>query len=211
MPTYKLAPNIAATVDIKYLDIVGSKYGPQIRINGKVDGVDNYVYLPGNLADQLTQLISQGVIANQEYPLDVAEPAKVGVKPLKTRIQIALDQPAGQKHGTLKIVALSNGNGAGAPAPAGAVSSGAKFPPLANASAASGELPAATSAPAAPSDDALRAEKAKHALAMKQAVAYTLDNIEPLYRAKEIGLTGDEAYKHAFSIFQTWEDKGLVQ
>jgi hypothetical protein len=205
MPTYKLAPNLAATVDIKYLDIVGSQYGPQIRINGKVDGVDNYVYLPGNLPDQLTTLIAAGVIANQAYTMDVAEGAKpVAVKALRKRIQIALDQPAGVKHGTLKIVALSNGttNGNGA-TPAPAAAAGASV-------AGSSAAPAAAEPPAPPSDEAIRAQKAKIAQAMKQSVQYVLDNIEPLYKGKEIGLTGDECYKHAYTIYRSWEERGLV-
>lgn len=181
MPTYKLAPNIAATVEIKYLDIVGGSYGPQVRINGKVDGVDNYVYLPGNLPDQLTQLISQGVIANDQYQMDVAEGAKVAIKPLKKRIQLALDQPAGQKHGQLKIIALSNGNGAPAPAAAAPSASG-NFPPLANASAPPVEQHAPQTDEAKPSLKAL----------YKSATAFVLTEIVPLYVKAEIGCT-DEA------------------
>lgn len=65
--------------------------------------------------------------------------------------------------------------------------------------------------PPANRDEAIRVAKAKHAIALKQADQYVLDHILPLFEAKKIGLTGDEVYKHAYTIFQTWEDKGLIE
>lgn len=72
--------------------------------------------------------------------------------------------------------------------------------------------PPVSGAPVDPPDpETVRAQKAKYCVAMKHAVQYVLENIEPLYRAKEIGLSGDDAYKHAYSIFRSWDDAGLIQ
>ncbi len=62
-----------------------------------------------------------------------------------------------------------------------------------------------------PDPEVLNAQKAKHALALKHAVEYTMKHIVPMYTEREIGMTGDEVYKHAYTIFQTWEDKGLIE
>lgn len=59
--------------------------------------------------------------------------------------------------------------------------------------------------------EALDAVKAKHAFAMKHANEFVIKHIVPLYEAVEIGLTGDDCYKQAYTIFQTWEDKGLIE
>lgn len=75
---------------------------------------------------------------------------------------------------------------------------------------------AGNSASAAPAEsgasddeDALR-QRALYATRMRQAVAYVLENIEPLFKARGIGLTGDEVYKHAYSIWAEWSRKGII-
>ena len=42
--------------EAKYLDLVGGKYGPQVRIKGTINGEENSLaYLPGSVADVLTR------------------------------------------------------------------------------------------------------------------------------------------------------------
>lgn len=60
-------------------------------------------------------------------------------------------------------------------------------------------------------EEAINALKAKHAFAMKHANEFVIKHIVPLYTTVEIGLTGDDCYKQAYTIFQTWEDKGLIE
>lgn len=73
-----------------------------------------------------------------------------------------------------------------------------------------------SAAPAEPAssddrDKALLAQRAVYATRMKQSVAYVLENIEPLYKAKGIGMTDDGVYKHAYSIWQEWCERGIIQ
>jgi hypothetical protein len=119
MATFKFAPNVPAKVDVKYIDIVPSeKGGPQIRLKGTIEGEEKmFAYLPGKLTDQLTALISAGIIASAEYPMEVDKP--VEIKPLKRQFTMVKDQPAGEKYGSFKVVGApaavpATGNSAGA-------------------------------------------------------------------------------------------------
>lgn len=129
MPTFKFAPNVPATVDLKYIDIVPSDKGDsQVRFKGTIDGKEKmFAYLPGKLAANLAVLIAAGVIANSQYPEDVAEP--VEVKPLKRQFTAVSELIPPAKYGTFKIV----GNGASAathPAPANTGTAGATSAPV---------------------------------------------------------------------------------
>lgn len=111
MPTtFRFAPNVPATVEIKYIDIVPSeKGGPQIRLKGTIDGTEKSIaYLPGKLNDQLAVLIHHGVIPNAAYPSDVTDPLEV--KPVKRQFTMMKEQGAGDKYGKFAIVG-QNGNG----------------------------------------------------------------------------------------------------
>lgn len=126
MPTFKFAPNVPATVDVKYIDIVPSEKGDsQVRFKGTIDGKEKmFAYLPGKLTANLATLIAAGVIAAGQYPEDVSEP--VEVKPLKRQFTAVSELLPPAKYGTFKIVGA---NGASAAVPAatsnGAVAAGA--------------------------------------------------------------------------------------
>jgi hypothetical protein len=82
--------------------------------------------------------------------------------------------------------------------------------------ASAGSPPANAGAAGAPApspmtEDQIRDAKAKHARGMKEAVDYTLRNILPLYTNAKVEVNGDVIYKHAFSIYNKWEDRGLLQ
>jgi hypothetical protein len=49
-----------------------------------------------------------------------------------------------------------------------------------------------------------------YADAQKDAVKFVLDEVEPLFRNHEIGMTDDTVHKLAFELFKTWTDKGLI-
>lgn len=194
MPTYKFASNLPVKVELGYIDIVPSeKGGPQVRFKGTIDGEPKtYAYLPGKLEDQISALISAGIISNKEYPTEVEKPFEV--KPLKKSFSMVKDQPAGDKYGTFKVV---NGNGGTSVATA----------PAAGPSSSVGS--AAGAAPLTP--ELLLAEKAKYCTAMKQANAYVIDNIRPKFEGAKIPLNDETVYKFAFSIWQKWCEHGLVQ
>ena len=101
-------------------------------------------------------------------------------------------------------------NPAKLPAPAHANKPDAELPPLLQ-NQESEDAAELASKVGTTREDALNELKAKHAFALKHAVEYVLKHVEPLYTEKKIGLTGDEVYKHAYTIFQTWEDKGLIE
>lgn len=188
MPTYKFTTNVPATVDLKYIDIVPSeKGGPQIRFKGTIDGTEKmFAYLPGKLGDQIAALTNAGVIAPANYPTEVTE--AVEIKPLRRQFQMMKEQLAGDKYGTFKIV--GNG-GASAAVPANgtpAVAAGATL-----------------------TDEQIRHGKAACADTMKQATSYVIDRLVPLFDAKSIQVSDDVVYKFAFSIWQKWNDRGLLQ
>lgn len=60
-------------------------------------------------------------------------------------------------------------------------------------------------------DKALLRERSVYAVRMRQAFAYVLDDIEPICKQKDIGLTGDDVYKTAFSLWKSWIDAGIMK
>lgn len=165
MPTFKFAPNVPATVDVKYIDIVPSDKGdPQVRFKGTIDGTEKmFAYLPGKLPANIATLIAAGVIANQVYPTEVSEP--VEVKPLKRQFTMMKEQLAGDKYGTFKLLQAGPGSN---------VASAAVPAPASNGAAAAG----ATSAPVK-----------SYSELYGKATDYILSTIVPKYDAK--GLTPD--------------------
>jgi hypothetical protein len=53
-------------------------------------------------------------------------------------------------------------------------------------------------------------KKASIAWAQKQSLAIVLEVYEPMFVAKNIGMTDDTVHKLSFELFKTWSDKGLV-
>ena len=77
------------------------------------------------------------------------------------------------------------------------------------APAPAGQTGGSAPAPAEAAPDRL-AQRSLYANRMKQAVKYVLEEIEPLYKAKGIGMSDDGVYKHAYSIWQEWSRRGII-
>jgi hypothetical protein len=113
MPVIKLAPNVPLEMSVRYADIFPSKMGyePQIRLKGAAGGdQDAAVYLPGKLADNITEMRRVGALA--EVPS--FDPAALPEKGLSLRLAakhlaIMLSQPAGEKYGRLTLSNLNAG------------------------------------------------------------------------------------------------------
>lgn len=114
MSIVKLDPNVPLKVErAKYLDLVVSKYGPQYRLKGAVEGdPDAMVYLPGKHWNATSALVAAGVINAADVPDDVDDAvarAEKGVNvPLKlTAFTLKNRKLATDEYATLEV--LTNG------------------------------------------------------------------------------------------------------
>jgi hypothetical protein len=113
MGIIKLAPNVPLEMSVRYADIFPSKMGyePQIRLKGAAGGdQDAAVYLPGKLADNITEMRRVGALAE----LPSFDPAALPEKGLSLRLAakhlaVMLSQPAGEKYGRLTLSNLNAG------------------------------------------------------------------------------------------------------
>lgn len=163
MAIVKLAPNLPAIVDVKYADIVTGKYGAQLRFKGKIGDDDNGM-LYVDAESVLAQLVGLGALKSVPAFDETALPEKgISVTLTKKRFQITQSQAAGQKHPTT-VLTIPGVAAADAPAPVVATS------------------------PVAPANGAPPASETKAAL-YKRITLYALEQIVPLYAAREIPIT----------------------
>jgi hypothetical protein len=181
MPVIKLAPNVPLEMSVRYADIFPSKMGyePQIRLKGAAGGdQDAAVYLPGKLADNITEMRRVGALA--EVPS--FDPAALPEKGLSLRLAakhlaIMLSQPAGEKYGRLT---LSNLNAGARPqAPQAAAPEAPQQLPQGNGHAGTHAAPAA--------------ERKSLSTIYEEATDYVLSRIVPKYVASGLGCTDTAA------------------
>lgn len=187
------------------------------KVNAETVGTDDYWLFTG---DGKEVLVPQSSVTRQLDRLKAAETPELTGKTIKFSRSTGLSK-YGKPYWNLDLATAEEkakpGENSNYPKPPvekpvvyAASKPNAELPPLLqNAEAEDAAELAAKVGPTR--EEALRGLKGKHAIALRQAVQYVLQDIEPHYREKQIGLTGDEVYKHAYTIFQTWEDKGLIE
>lgn len=198
--------------DAKYLDLVGGKYGPQVRIKGTINGEENSLaYLPGSVADVLTALLVAGVIT--EAPAQYPEPEdKRGImlqKGATRQFTVTLSKRGGEKETIIGTTTTP----AAAPAPA-IINRTIHTPPAAAPVAAPLAPPPATTttttsaqATATPTPDDKRG---LFAAAQYLALQTACKDLAPVFRQAGIEPDADTLHKLSFELFKTWCDRGLV-
>ena len=196
--------------DAKYLDLVGGKYGPQVRIKGTINGEENSLaYLPGTVADVLTALLVHGIIV--EAPAQYPEPEdKRGImlqRGATRQFTVTLSKRGGEKETIIGTTTTP----AATPAPA-IINRTIHTPPAAPVAA---PLPATTTtttttAQATALSDDKRVVRAVFASAQYDALQTACKDLAPVFRQAGIEPDADTLHKLAFELFKTWCDRGLV-
>jgi len=207
-PIIKFDRNVPVRIDdAKYLDLVGGQYGPQVRVKGTINGQENAIaYLPGHVADVLTNLLVAGVIleAPAHYP-DNDDRRGFALQRGETRsFSVTLSEVGGEKD-TLIDVGGAAPVAAPAPQPPRAVSPKP-------APAAPAPRPAApTTAPSpVPDMDAINTKRGNIATVQYFALRSVCTELLPVFREQGIEPDADTVHKLAFELFKTWCDRGLV-
>jgi len=211
-PIIKFDKNVPVRIDdAKWLDLVGGQYGPQVRVKGTINGQENAItYLPGHVADVLTNLLVAGVIleAPAHHP-DNDDRRGFALQRGETRsFSVTLSEVGGEKDTLIDV-----GGALSAP-----VAAPAPQPPRATvpkpAPAAPAQRPAApttTPAPAPVRDmDVISTKQGEIANAQCLAVCAVFADLVPTFRANGIEPDAGTVHKLAFELFKTWCDRGLV-
>ena len=202
--------------EAKYLDLVGGKYGPQVRIKGTINGEENSLaYLPGSVADVLTALLVHGIIV--EAPAQYPEPEdKRGImlqRGATRQFTVTLSKRGGEKETIIGTTTTA----AAAPAPAiinRTIHTAPPAAPVAAPVAAPLTPPPATTttttsaqAAATPTPDDKRG---LFAAAQYLALQTACKDLAPVFRQAGIEPDADTIHKLSFELFKTWCDRGLV-
>jgi len=212
-PIIKFDKNVPVRIDdAKYLDLVGGQYGPQVRVKGTINGQENAIaYLPGHVADVLTNLLVAGVIleAPSHYP-DNDDRRGFALQRGETRsFSVTLSEVGGEKD-TLIDVGGSVSAPVAAPAPQPPRAASPKPAPAAPVT-----RPATpTTIPAAPVyvavTDELSLKRANIATVQYFALRSVCTELLPVFREVGIEPDADTVHKLAFELFKVWVDRGLV-
>jgi len=209
-PIIKFDKNVPVRIDdAKYLDLVGGQYGPQVRVKGTINGQENAIaYLPGQVADVLTNLLVAGVIleAPSHYP-DNDDRRGFALQRGETRsFSVTLSEVGGEKDTLIDVGGAASAPVA-APAPQPPRAASPKPAPAAPVTRST----APTTTPTLPDESDTRTAKRKD-IATAQAMALDISCrlLIPLLRNQGIEPDADVVHKLAFELFKTWCDRGLV-
>jgi len=205
-PIIKFDRNVPVRIDdAKYLDLVGGQYGPQVRVKGTINGQENAIaYLPGHVADVLTNLLVAGVIleAPAHYP-DNDDRRGFALQRGETRsFSVTLSEVGGEKD-TLIDVGGAAPVAAPAPQPPRAAVPKPGAVPMVPPVVAVATTAPETRDPRLDKMDAL-------VLTQRAALGFVLTGCVPMLREVGIEPDADTVHKLAFELFKTWCDRGLV-
>ena len=203
--------------EAKFIDLVGGKYGPQVRIKGTINGQENALaYLPGQASDVLTALMIAGVILDAPDTLP-AEDDRRGFQLQRgpTReFTVTLSQRNGQKETRIETPETATPEGPVAPAPVApkpvvAAKPAAKAVPVAKA-AAPAPAPAPVPVDPAIADDIRKTKRSVLASYQTEALCHAVETYPTLFRAVGVEPDADTIHKLAFELFKSWMDRGIA-
>ena len=212
-PIIKFDKNVPVRIDdAKYLDLVGGQYGPQVRVKGTINGQENALtYLPGHVADVLTNLLVASVIleAPSHYP-DNDDRRGFALQRGETRsFSVTLSEVGGEKDTLIDV-----GGAASAPVAAPAPRA-ANLKPAPMPMTGTGPVTTTPTRPAAPTTapetrDPRLDKMDALVLTQRAALGFVLTGCVPMFRGQGIEPDADVVHKLAFELFKTWCDRGLV-
>lgn len=223
--TLQLTVNEPIEMEVLYIDVWPNDpskdlknhkgFGASVALKGLVAGEEVRVYPKGFANKTIEKLVKFDVIEDGHYEHDPAEHYSIPVKTANVRLGNML--PKGERYVNFDILAVY---GPVAPPATLPKAANPKSPPsFANKPEA--DLPpylrdqeqedaAALTAKIEGETPKVPTKKEAYAAAQYESVRIALEVIVPLYEAKKIGMTDDVIHKHAFELFKTWCDKGLV-
>lgn len=161
---YKLAPNVPVHAQLKFADVVGSQYGPQVKVKAIIAGAEEHVYLPGAATDAVSALLAAGVIAAppDTFPAP-SDTHGIALRLAYRDVVLTLDKPSPRAPARLLVAK----NGAAAATVAATPTNGVTVAPG----------PATSSV--APASESVEAKRAAITAAYRDAIAATFAELVP--------------------------------